>query len=92
MGHADIYRPLTTNMIKFETEMQILALKMPHTDSEKVRKCVVVEKKVTVMAVADAIGWCCFSFTAEKWWFTDLNLGPLTCFWTNNFGLLAWLQ
>lgn len=84
MDHADIYRPLTTNMIKFETEMQILALKMPHTDSEKVRKCVVVEKKVTVMAVADAIGWCCFSFTAEKWWFT-----VETWIWArlNTFGL-----
>lgn len=56
MEHADIYRPLTTNMIRFESEMQILALEMPHTDSAKVRKCVVVEKKVAVLVEADAIG------------------------------------
>lgn len=61
MDHADIYSLLTSNNDQlaiqgFETEMQILALKMPHTDSAKVRKCVVVEEKVAVMGVADAIG------------------------------------
>lgn len=47
-----------------ETEIQLLTLKMPQTDFLKVRKCVFVEKKVTVVAAVDAIS--IYNLTAEK--------------------------
>lgn len=62
MEHADIYRLFTSKdghilIHGFESapgncEMQLLTLKMPQTDFLKVRKCVFVEKKVTVMAAS----------------------------------------
>lgn len=70
-----------------ETEIQLLTLKMPQTDFLKVRKCVFVEKKVTVVAAVDAIS--IYNLTAEKscfavkiWFWVQFN-----CFRTNNFEL-----